>query len=163
MMALATAITMAAIRGTCYFLGVLASQAVLLQHILPPQDVLVACDPPRGIYVARFWFHNKWRTVAVDDLLPVRHSTAEATRGATYLLGAECKDDSPFLAILEKAWGKLHRQMSHVCGGFARQAAVNVCGGTLKSLGGSPSCPEARIMSEVRGHCVANSLFRGTL
>lgn len=95
------------VAGTCYLISVLQCQAAMSTSesepstLHFPEDIIVACQPSAGVYICRFWHLGRWRLVLVDDYLPCRRS--RRVPGNFFAVTSECRDDSPFLPIIEKA------------------------------------------------------------
>lgn len=102
------------------------------------QQRFLASYPELGCYVLSFYKHEQWLQVIVDDRLPVIYR--EMRRGhwqgkAAYIfagvetpLGSAHPSHEVWLAIIEKAYAKLHGGYSALEGGFACHAVRDLTG-----------------------------------
>ncbi|XP_018022767.1 calpain-A isoform X2 [Hyalella azteca] len=109
--------------GDCWFLSscsAVAREKKLIERVLDPNQALHG-DKHTGLIVCKFWRFGSWATVCIDDRLP--------TRGGK-LLFARSSDDSEFwVALLEKAYAKLHGSYEAMEGGQSMDAMVDLTGG----------------------------------
>ncbi|GFV93507.1 calpain-B [Trichonephila clavipes] len=107
----------------CWFLSSCAAVAQrpdLMRRVIAPYQPLYGMGY-RGIIRFRFWRFGKWINVYVDDLLPTREGE---------LLFSRCSDRREFwVALLEKAYAKLHGSYEALEGGQAMDALVDLTSG----------------------------------
>ncbi|GFT41650.1 calpain-B [Nephila pilipes] len=107
----------------CWFLSSCAAVAQrpdLMRRVIAPYQPLYGMGY-RGIVRFRFWRFGKWINVYVDDLLPTREGE---------LLFSRCSDRREFwVALLEKAYAKLHGSYEALEGGQAMDALVDLTSG----------------------------------
>ncbi|KFM72789.1 Calpain-A, partial [Stegodyphus mimosarum] len=107
----------------CWFLSSCAAVAQrpdLMRRVIAPYQPLYGFGY-RGIVRFRFWRFGKWINVYVDDLLPTREGE---------LLFSRCSDRREFwVALLEKAYAKLHGSYEALEGGQAMDALVDLTSG----------------------------------
>jgi hypothetical protein len=110
--------------GDCWFLGalsVVAMRSDLLAHVLCGADVQA------GRYSVRFHKAGEWRTVVVDDLVPCSKAGLPAYGRAHQL-------DELWVAVVEKAYAKLHRSYQALEGGNIAEALVDLTGGAPEEI-----------------------------
>ncbi|XP_076056282.1 calpain-B-like [Oratosquilla oratoria] len=109
--------------GDCWFLSscaAVARKTKLIERVVPPNQFLHG-DNYCGLIVCRFWRFGEWVTVCVDDRLPTRHGK---------LIFARSAEASEFwVALLEKAYAKLHGSYEAMEGGQSMDAMVDLTGG----------------------------------
>jgi hypothetical protein len=100
----------------------LATRADLLKN-------LIAYDGLRqGFAVLQFFKNGQWQPVVVDTRLPCNPKTKK-------LLYARCQQESEFwVALLEKAYAKLHGNYEELNGGKMYEALVDLTGGITEKL-----------------------------
>ena len=87
----------------------------------------------KGLYAVKFWKNGKWREIIIDDRLPYR---SERDR---YPLFAHCEDPGElWVALMEKAYAKLHLSYAAIAGGFIAEGLQDLTGGV-----GMQVCHEA--------------------
>ena len=104
--------------GNCYFLATLSSVAEFpfrIKAMFDTQDINDA-----GIYKVRFYINGQDTPVIIDDYLPVKEDGK--------LAFASCKDGELWVALLEKAWAKLHGTYVRTEGGLPSFAAFHTMG-----------------------------------
>lgn len=121
--------------GDCWFLCActfLLKNQQLLNKVLPSGQPLWGDSRYRGSFQFRFWQQGHWTEVTVDDRLPCINST---------LCFSRCHCPSAFwVALLEKAYAKLHGSYEQLWAGQVSEALVDLTGGlaehwSLKDLG----------------------------
>ncbi|GIY60335.1 calpain-A [Caerostris darwini] len=114
---------MQGVLADCWFLSSCAAVAQrpdLMRRVIAPYQPLYGMGY-RGIVRFRFWRFGKWINVYVDDLLPTREGE---------LLFSRCSDRREFwVALLEKAYAKLHGSYEALEGGQAMDALVDLTSG----------------------------------
>ncbi|XP_037089080.1 calpain-A-like [Pollicipes pollicipes] len=109
--------------GDCWFLSsccAIAKEPKLIERVVPPDQPL-AGDGYRGCVRFSFWRFGDWVDVFIDDRLPTKNGT---------LFNAKCLDPNEFwVALLEKAYAKLHGSYEALEGGQAMDALVDLTGG----------------------------------
>ncbi|KAG8195246.1 hypothetical protein JTE90_028397 [Oedothorax gibbosus] len=107
----------------CWFLSSCAAVAQrpdLMRRVIAPYQPLFG-PGYRGIVRFRLWRFGRWMSVYVDDLLPTRDGE---------LLFSRCQDRREFwVALLEKAYAKLHGSYEALEGGQAMDALVDLTSG----------------------------------
>ncbi|XP_045616999.1 calpain-A isoform X2 [Procambarus clarkii] len=109
--------------GDCWFLSACAAVArtpKLIQRVVPPDQVLVG-EGYTGLVVCRFWRFGEWVLVCVDDRLPTKEG---------HLIFASSSSPQEFwVALVEKAYAKLHGSYEALEGGQSMDALVDLTGG----------------------------------
>ncbi|KAL5015863.1 hypothetical protein ScPMuIL_005452 [Solemya velum] len=111
------------ILGDCWFLSSCAavSQREKFMSKVMPKDQPLYGDGYRGVVMFRIWRFGSWVDTYVDDRLP----TVDGK-----LLFAKCTDPTEFwVALLEKAYAKLHGSYWALEGGQTMDAMVDLTGG----------------------------------
>ncbi|XP_028284086.1 calpain-10 [Parambassis ranga] len=118
--------------GDCWFLCActfLVKNKQLLNKVLPPDQPQWADSGYRGSFQFRFWQQGHWAEVTIDDRLPCINST---------LCFSCCHTPTAFwVALLEKAYAKLHGSYEQLWAGQVSEALVDLTGGLAEhwSLG----------------------------
>ncbi|XP_042886096.1 calpain-A-like isoform X2 [Penaeus japonicus] len=109
--------------GDCWFLSSCAAVArkpKLIERVVPPDQALFG-DGYTGLVVCRFWRFGEWVTVCIDDRLPTKDGV---------LIFARSAEPSEFwVALVEKAYAKLHGTFEALEGGQSMDAMVDLTGG----------------------------------
>ncbi|XP_043191585.1 calpain-A-like, partial [Amphibalanus amphitrite] len=109
--------------GDCWFLSsccAIAKEAKLIERVVPPNQPLSG-DGYHGCVRFSFWRFGDWVDVYIDDRLPTKNGA---------LFNAKCVDPNEFwVALLEKAYAKLHGSYEALEGGQAMDALVDLTGG----------------------------------
>lgn len=116
--------------GDCFLIGAISALASAdPSHI---RDLFVHFDVEVGVYGLVFYKCGGWEWVIVDDFVPY----VKERSGGRYPLFASSTGDRVELwpLILEKAYAKLHYNWSTVDGGWAKEALVDMTGGTPTTL-----------------------------
>ncbi|XP_040912114.1 calpain-10 [Toxotes jaculatrix] len=127
--------------GDCWFLcacTVLLKNKHLLNKVLPPDQPQWGDSRYRGSFQFHFWQQGHWTEVTIDDRLPCINST---------LCFSRCHSPTAFwIALLEKAYAKLHGSYERLWAGQVSEALVDLTGGLaeLWSLGDFGSDEEQR-------------------
>ncbi|XP_042211063.1 LOW QUALITY PROTEIN: calpain-A-like [Homarus americanus] len=112
----------------CWFLSSCAAVArtpKLLERVVPPDQSLKG-EGYTGLVVCRFWRFGEWVLVCVDDRLPTKDG---------HLIFARSSDPTEFwVALLEKAYAKLHGSYEALEGGQSMDAMVDLTGGLAERL-----------------------------
>nr|XP_020471732.1 calpain-10 [Monopterus albus] len=110
--------------GDCWFLCActfLFKNKHLLNKILPPDQPQWGNSRYRGSFQFRFWQQGFWIEVIIDDRLPCINST---------LCFSCCHSPAAFwVALLEKAYAKLHGSYERLWAGQVSEALVDLTGG----------------------------------
>ncbi|XP_070572427.1 calpain-A-like [Ptychodera flava] len=110
--------------GDCWFLSscaAIAQQKRFMEKIIPRKQHLWQDDNYIGLLHFKFWRFGKWVDVVVDDRLPTRYNQ---------LMFARSHDERElWVALLEKAYAKLHGSYEGLAGGQASDALVDMTGG----------------------------------
>ncbi|KAH9503245.1 hypothetical protein Btru_068552 [Bulinus truncatus] len=113
--------------GTCWFLSIVADIAdnkKMLERVIPESAYYIE-DPTRydGICHFRFFRFGKWEDFYIDDYLPVIHGNS--------LWGAKSStdDNEMWVALLEKAFARLHGSYDAIYGGQPGDAYLQLTGG----------------------------------
>ncbi|KAM8851244.1 calpain-10 isoform 1-T2 [Spinachia spinachia] len=118
--------------GDCWFLCActfLLKNKQLLNKVLPPEQPQWGDRRYRGSFQFCFWQQGHWTDVTIDDRLPCINST---------LCFSRCQSPSAFwVALLEKAYAKLHGSYERLWAGQVSEAMVDFTGGLAErwSLG----------------------------
>ncbi|XP_063584758.1 calpain-A-like [Penaeus indicus] len=109
--------------GDCWFLSscaAVARKSKLIERVVPPEQPLFG-DGYTGLVVCHFWRFGEWVTVCIDDRLPTKDGV---------LMFARSADASEFwVALVEKAYAKLHGTYEALEGGQSMDAMVDLTGG----------------------------------
>eukprot|EP00611_Tribonema_gayanum_P004380 TRINITY_DN1354_c0_g2_i2.p1 TRINITY_DN1354_c0_g2~~TRINITY_DN1354_c0_g2_i2.p1 ORF type:complete len:352 (+),score=64.53 TRINITY_DN1354_c0_g2_i2:243-1298(+) len=142
--------------GTCYLLGALASLSAHKGHL---ESIFVAHDFEAGVVAVRFFDHNSWKYVIIDDLIGCDADGA--------ILYSRCKDANEFwLPLIEKAWVKLLGCYEQAQGGHEHHALMDLTGGAgeyiaLSGLGRPESVHAYMCSSLKKGMLVCASAAGG--
>uniref|UniRef100_A0A8C2X4E6 Calpain 10 n=1 Tax=Cyclopterus lumpus TaxID=8103 RepID=A0A8C2X4E6_CYCLU len=118
--------------GDCWFLCActfLLKNQLLLNKVLPPEQPQWDDSRYRGSFQFCFWQLGHWTEVTIDDRLPCINST---------LCFSHCHSPTAFwVAMLEKAYAKLHGSYERLWAGQVSEALVDFTGGLAErwSLG----------------------------
>ncbi|XP_022337707.1 calpain-B-like [Crassostrea virginica] len=109
--------------GDCWFLSACAAVSQkkdFMKKIVPSDQPL--CGPGyRGVVHFRFWRFGDWVDVYIDDRLPTVYGK---------LVYGRCTEPQEFwVALIEKAYAKLHGSYEAIEGGQAMDALVDLTGG----------------------------------
>ncbi|XP_064460054.1 calpain-B-like [Ornithodoros turicata] len=109
--------------GDCWFLSSCAAVAQrpdLMHRVIPPEQELYGAGY-NGAVRFNLWRFGRWVVVYVDDLLPTNDEK---------LIYSRCTDPKEFwVALLEKAYAKLHGSYEALEGGQAMDAMVDLTSG----------------------------------
>ncbi|XP_068593586.1 calpain-10 isoform X3 [Cebidichthys violaceus] len=118
--------------GDCWFLcacSFLLKSKQLLDKVLPPEQPQWDHSRYSGSFQFCFWQQGRWTEVTIDDRLPCINST---------LCFSRCHSPTAFwVALLEKAYAKLHGSYERLWAGQVSEALVDFTGGLAErwSLG----------------------------
>ncbi|XP_059201411.1 calpain-10 isoform X2 [Centropristis striata] len=124
--------------GDCWFLCActfLLKNKRLLNKVLPPDQPQWDDSRYRGSFQFCFWQQGHWTDVTIDDRLPCINSA---------LCFSRCHSPTAFwVALLEKAYAKLHGSYERLWAGQVSEALVDLTGGLVErwSLGESEDEP----------------------
>lgn len=111
------------ILGDCWLLcacSMLLKNRHLLDKVFPPEQPLWGDSAYRGEFLFRFWQNGHWIEVRVDDRLPCINDN---------LCFSRCQSPSAFwVALLEKAYAKLHGSYERLWAGQVCEAMVDLSG-----------------------------------
>lgn len=116
--------------GDCFLIGAISATAANDPRTL--QRLIVAHNKACGVYGVVFYKDGGWEWVVVDDFVAVNKGRS----GSLYPLYAAPGAANPsaptelWPCILEKAYAKLHYNWDTIDGGWAREAVVDLTGGT---------------------------------
>ena len=114
---------MQGILGDCWLLSTCAAVAKredLLHRVLDPKQVLFG-PGYKGYIEVNLWRYGKWEAVMIDDRLPMKKGN---------YVYARCSDPNEFwVALIEKAFAKLHGSYEAIEGGMPIEAMVDLTGG----------------------------------
>ncbi|XP_057714308.1 calpain-10 isoform X2 [Corythoichthys intestinalis] len=114
--------------GDCWFLcacAVLLKNKHLMDKVFPPDQPLWGDSKYRGSFHFHFWVKGHWIEVIIDDRLPCVDSA---------LCFSHCHAPSAFwVALLEKAYAKLHGSYEQLWAGQVSEALVDLTGGLAES------------------------------
>ncbi|CAH1801821.1 unnamed protein product [Owenia fusiformis] len=109
--------------GDCWFLSSCAavSQQERFMKMIFPCNQPLSGPGYKGAVKFKFWRFGEWIDVLIDDLLPTKNNQ---------LVYARCSDETEFwVALLEKAYAKLHGSYEAIEGGQSMDALVDLTGG----------------------------------
>ncbi|XP_061696037.1 calpain-10 isoform X2 [Syngnathoides biaculeatus] len=110
--------------GDCWFLcacSMLLKKKHLLDKVFPPHQPMWGDSKYRGSFHFHFWVKGDWTEVTIDDRLPCIDSV---------LCFSHCHSPSAFwVALLEKAYAKLHGSYERLWAGQVSEALVDLTGG----------------------------------
>ncbi|XP_075980060.1 calpain-9-like isoform X2 [Anticarsia gemmatalis] len=109
--------------AVCVAAAALAGTPRLLDRALPPQSFTHRYS---GAFRFRFWVFGAWREVVVDDRLPAR--------GGRLLGAASALRDDFTLALLHKAYAKLHGGYAALRGTGTARALQDLTGAIVQSF-----------------------------
>ncbi|XP_068427781.1 calpain-10 [Clinocottus analis] len=118
--------------GDCWFLCActyLLKNKLLLNKVFPPEQPQWDDSRYRGSFQFSFWQQGHWTEVTIDDRLPCLNST---------LCFSRCHSPTAFwVALMEKAYAKLHGSYERLWAGQVSEALVDFTGGLAErwSLG----------------------------
>uniref|UniRef100_A0A3Q4HTR5 Calpain catalytic domain-containing protein n=1 Tax=Neolamprologus brichardi TaxID=32507 RepID=A0A3Q4HTR5_NEOBR len=127
--------------GDCWFLCActfLLKKKQLLNKVLPEDQPQWGDSRYRGCFHFCFWQQGHWTEVTIDDRLPCINSS---------LCFSRCHSPTAFwVALLEKAYAKLHGSYERLWAGQVSEALVDLTGGLAErwSLGDFGSEEEQR-------------------
>jgi calpain-15 len=118
--------------GDCWFMSALA--VVAERHDLIA--ALFAADTARnaaGLYSLRLFLDGAWRSVRIDDLLPVtaaprREALAFDTKLAFCRCGSASGEQQLWASLVEKAYAKAHGSYQAISGGQVAEALLDLTG-----------------------------------
>ncbi|ELT98268.1 hypothetical protein CAPTEDRAFT_97820 [Capitella teleta] len=109
--------------GDCWFLSSCAavSQQEKFMRKIIPDDQPLCGSAYKGCVHFCFWRFGSWVDVVIDDRLPVKEGE---------LIYGRCEDPTEFwVALVEKAYAKLHGSYEAIEGGQTMDALVDLTGG----------------------------------
>ncbi|XP_015242159.1 PREDICTED: calpain-10 isoform X1 [Cyprinodon variegatus] len=113
--------------GDCWFLCActfLLNNQHLLNKVLPPSQPQWGSSGYKGSFQFLLWQHGRWIDVTIDDRLPCINSS---------LCFSRCHSPSAFwVALLEKAYAKLHGSYEQLWAGQVSEALVDLTGGVAE-------------------------------
>jgi len=109
--------------GDCWLLSTcaaLAKKEELMYRVIDPKQVLYG-PGYTGLIRVNVWRYGHWVTVYIDDRLPQRKGS---------YCYAKCSDPNEFwVALIEKAYAKIHGSYEAIEGGMPIEAMVDLTGG----------------------------------
>lgn len=123
--------------GDCYFLAAVADVAGCesdgtdgAESDPLVKDLIVEEGADVGVFGVKFYVMGKWTTVVIDDLFPCYESG-----GRVALCGSQLSSQGEmWVAILEKAFAKLHGCYEALEGGHCDDALNYLCGGHVEKF-----------------------------
>ncbi|KAL3857922.1 hypothetical protein ACJMK2_012547 [Sinanodonta woodiana] len=116
------------ILGDCWFLSACAAvsqKEKFISKVMPLDQPLYGIGY-RGLVQFRFWRFGEWVDVIIDDQLPTKNKR---------LIYASCNDPTEFwVALIEKAYAKLHGSYEAIEGGHTMDALVDLTGGLAERI-----------------------------
>lgn len=110
--------------GDCWLLCActnLLQSKHLLNKVIPPDQPLWGDSDYKGFFHFYFWQYGHWKDVIIDDLLPCVDFK---------LCFSRCLSPTAFwVALLEKAYAKLHGSYERLWAGQVSEALVDLTGG----------------------------------
>ncbi|XP_060727943.1 calpain-10 [Tachysurus vachellii] len=115
------------ILGDCWLLcacTMLLKNRYLLDQVMPPGQCVWGQRGYTGQFRFQFWRNGHWTEVQIDDRLPCINNTPCFSR---------CHSPMAFwVALLEKAYAKLHGSYEHLWAGQVCEAVVDLSGGVAE-------------------------------
>merc|ERR1712126_387989 len=110
--------------GCCWFMAGFSSlmgpgRSGLINEVIPPGQTFT--ENCAGIFRFRFWQYGQWIDVVVDDHLPLKN-------GKLYFVKSDTFDEF-WIALLQKAYAKLHGSYENIEAGHIADAMVDFTGG----------------------------------
>lgn len=103
--------------GDCYFLSCLSALAAKDERI---RKLFRTTEPNKaGCYVMRLYVGGIQQDVVVDDYFPSLNGK---------LVFGSSKDNTIWVALLEKAWAKLHGNYCRIINGTVDMGYIHLCG-----------------------------------
>ena len=91
------------------------------------QNLFVAAYPEHGFYQVRYFQFGVWKTLTIDDYLPVDSNDG--------LVFAQSEDPNEiWVSLLEKAYAKLHGSYQSLQHGSEQEALMDITGGLVDPL-----------------------------
>ncbi|XP_028328241.1 calpain-10 isoform X2 [Gouania willdenowi] len=132
--------------GDCWFLcacSFLLKNKKLLNKVLPPDQPQWGDSRYKGSFVFCFWRHGHWTEVTVDDRLPCIDMN---------LCFSRCHSPGAFwVALLEKAYAKLHGSYERLWAGQVSEALVDLTGGLAERWSLAEFTSEQELLVEQDG------------
>lgn len=143
--------------GDCWLLCActhLLQNKHLLNKVIPPDQPLWGESGYKGVFQFCFWQNGHWIDVVIDDFLPCIHFK---------LCFSQCLSPNAFwVALLEKAYAKLHGSYERLWAGQVSEAFVDLTGGLAErwSLTNCGSEKEKHDTGIVRKRTSGSSLLK---
>jgi len=117
--------------GDCWFMSALA--VVAERHDLIARLFTDTARNAAGCYQVRLFMDGKWRSIVVDDMLPVtddprRAELAFESKLAFSRCGSSTGGQQLWVSILEKAYAKAHGSYQAISGGQISEALLDLTG-----------------------------------
>ncbi|KAK3599373.1 hypothetical protein CHS0354_036379 [Potamilus streckersoni] len=116
------------ILGDCWFLSACAAvsqKEKFISKVMPLNQPLYG-KGYKGLVKFRFWRFGEWVDVIIDDQLPTKNKK---------LIYASCNEPTEFwVALIEKAYAKLHGSYEAIEGGHTMDALVDLTGGLAERI-----------------------------
>lgn len=112
--------------GDCFFLAalsVVATRPRALRKLFVTQEM-----NGNGVFACRFFYNGSWKTVVVDDRLPI-HGSSSRPR-----YGHNGKKNELWVAVAEKAYAKLYGSYDAICGGNVSEALRDLTGAPVRDV-----------------------------
>lgn len=112
--------------GDCYLLSAIANISER-PHLV--RNIIHYADHKKGLYVVRLYFNGKFRYICLDNFFPVINPPRDGKRYQVQVAFQQLNDSTQFwVAIIEKAYAKLHGSYQNISGGFEDQAMADLTG-----------------------------------
>ncbi|TRY69713.1 hypothetical protein DNTS_035400 [Danionella cerebrum] len=150
------------ILGDCWLLcacSMLLKNQHLLNKVFPPGQPVWGNSAYCGTFLFRFWRSGQWTMVRVDDRLPCL---------CDKLCFSQCQSPKAFwVALLEKAYAKLHGSYEHLWAGQVCEAMVDLTGSLsvrwcLKSQPSSSEMSVSKLSAEMKERCAISCCIHST-
>lgn len=136
--------------GSCYLLSALAVLATRKDLV---SSIFVTSKASLGLFQVRF-FKNEWLVVTVDDYVPTANSKSP--------IYAKCSDPREFwVAIVEKAYAKLHGTYQSIETGSIASALIDLTGEAPESVDLVPARADTAALWAKLLHATAEGYLMG--
>jgi len=115
-----------------FFHGALAT--LRATSVTAASDALVQYDPQMGIYGVVMYLDGVWVYDVLDDFVPFRKKEGQTVKKTHMAFGRTSKHDEYWVALLEKAYAKLHGSYATMVTSIERDVLTALTGVTSKEI-----------------------------